>query len=352
MTVRDSAVEGPYSHAAPAEQPNRVRDVAARLFPAYSVEGGTVHLAGCRLEDRWFIRAQSYHQGRQDTVFVDCQGRRVSPETASELGLWQLTSLPRPARRLDDRLIAEIDAAAAAARDACGELGEGAVSIAVVWCKWVEGKLRFTVNEATADLPFQGWARTLQAPAYVCPATGVKTYHMAAADDGQIDDGQIIANRRLLPHAESGRGAADSHLVTCSVTGLRVLPEHTRRCAVSGDVVLAEEMVVCRSCQQEVSPKLAHHRRCQACRQLHPVSKADPRMARVLDEHPKLDRFGHWRMTETAGAYVLDCRRWTKRLVLVVDKHSLELKSLSVGSRLLPRLRPVESSLFDAVLNG
>ena len=48
------------------------------------------------------------------------------------------------------------------------------------------------------------------------------------------------------------------------------------------------------------SPLLAAHGgRCSACRSLAPVRKDDPRMARLLDEHPLLDRWPRWRIAET-----------------------------------------------------
>jgi hypothetical protein len=337
----DALVDAPFAHAAPVEQPASVHEIAARLFPAYSVDGGTVHLAGCRLEDRWFLRAETYHAGQHQTRFLDAGGHAVSPDEATRLGLWQTAPLGRPPRRVDEPLEKRLDQAAAAVREQIGDAGAGLkLSMTVIWCKWVEGKLRFTIGDESVDLPFQGWTRLLQAPAYTCPITGTKTYHLAATDDGQI-----VAARRVTACAESGQRAVDENLVTCTATGLKVLPERTERCPVSGETVLSDELVACRSCHQRVSPNVVRRRCCQACRQLHPIGKADPRMARVLDEHPALDRFHHWRITETAEVYVLACRRWMKRLVLVVDKATLELREVStgmVGSSRLKRLEPAQ----------
>jgi hypothetical protein len=64
------------------------------------------------------------------------------------------------------------------------------------------------------------------------------------------------------------------------------------------------------------------------------VKKADPRMARVLHEHPALDRWRHWRISETSRVYVLVARGLLRRLLIVVDKETLELRHLATGSRL------------------
>jgi len=342
-------VDAPYAHAAPAEQPGSVREIADRLFPAYRVDGGTVHLAGCRLEDRWFLRVETYQAGKHHTLFVDDLGEPISPDEATRLGLWQTAPLPRPARRIDEPLEQKLNRAALAARRHAATPGtseaELKMSLTVIWCKWVEGKLRFTIGDETADLPFHGWTRLLQSPAYPCPSTGLRTYHLAATDDGQI-----VAARRMTECAESGQHTIDERLVTCAATGLLVLPERTERCPVSGELVLREELIECRSCHLSVSPNVVRGHRCQACRQVHPISKADPRMARLLDEHPQLDRFRHWRITEMAAVYVLSCRRWLKRLVLVVDKETLELRQVSIGTLASKYLKRIEPQQYEFVL--
>ncbi|MFW6125402.1 MAG: hypothetical protein ACOC46_04570 [Pirellulales bacterium] len=341
-------MDASYAHAALAEQSVATRHVAARLLPAYRVDGGTVYLAGCRVEDRWFLRAETYQSGRQRTWLVDSSGQPVGSEAAAELGLWQTAPLSRPPRRMDSRLQQQLDRVAAAAYRWAGRPSDAmAVSLTVIWCKWVEGKLRFTVGEGAADLPFRGWARTLRAPPFPCPITGAKTYHLTGTREGRI----VAAGGASLP-AESDAPGDQGELVTCAVTGLQVLPERIRRCPVSGETVIREELVTCRSCHQEVSPRVVRHHRCQACRQLHPASSTDPRLARLFDAHPHLDRFGHWRITEAGEVYVLSCRRWLRRLVLVVDKQSLAVRRLAVGSLGASRFRRVEPGQYDRVVLG
>jgi hypothetical protein len=47
---------GPAVNVRPGDQPTAVNDVASRLFDAYRVEGGQVHLGGCQLVDLAFLR--------------------------------------------------------------------------------------------------------------------------------------------------------------------------------------------------------------------------------------------------------------------------------------------------------
>jgi hypothetical protein len=339
-----SAVSG-LKHAAPVDQPRSVSEIAARLFPAYTVDGGSVHLAGCRLDDRLFLRLEFTRESEPVTLFVDMQGNRVDQATEDELGLRDLKSLARPALRLDAGLVGHIDAAVQSGRCKCpAEDGYELVSTTAVWCKRAIGRLRFEIGDLSADLPFDEWARTLKPPPFVCPATGSKTYHLSTTDDGRIVDAG-----RLEHCAETGQLTVDEELVTCSSTGLRVAADQADVCPVSGEPVLARAMVSCRICHQQVSASAVKKGVCAACRQLRPVRKADPRLAQVLDEHPKLDRFGHWRISETADAYILSARRWLDRLVVVVDKDSLELRSVASGSWLFG-LRSVPPEQYDYVL--
>ena len=96
--------------------------------------------------------------------------------------------------------------------------------LTVVWCKYVEGKLRFTIGEASIDVPFAGWTCRLRPPQIVCPFTGAITYHLAATEDGRI----AAAERIEICH-ESGRRLLATEMVTCSVTGHRATAGIDRR---------------------------------------------------------------------------------------------------------------------------
>ena len=129
-----------------------------------------------------------------------------------------------------------------------------------------------------------------------------------------------------------------------------MVKELTEACPVSGRRLLRTEMVRCRCCQQRVSPQVLERSQCLACRRLKAVKKADPRMARVLHEHPALDRWRRWRISETSRVYVLVATGWLKRLLVVVDKESLDLRHMATGSRLSPRWTVVEPTQYGYVL--
>ena len=73
-------------------------------------------------------------------------------------------------------------------------------------------------------------------------------------------------------------------------------------------------------------------------------------MARILHEHPALDRWRRWRMSETSRVYVLVATGWLKRLLVVVDKETLELRHMATGSRLSHRWTAIEPTQFAYVL--
>ncbi|MCA9247546.1 MAG: hypothetical protein KDA42_10535, partial [Planctomycetales bacterium] len=48
--------QGVAVHARPVVQPQQVHELTSQLFNAYQIENGSVHLAGCRLEEVPFLR--------------------------------------------------------------------------------------------------------------------------------------------------------------------------------------------------------------------------------------------------------------------------------------------------------
>ena len=73
-------------------------------------------------------------------------------------------------------------------------------------------------------------------------------------------------------------------------------------------------------------------------------------MARVLHEHPLLDRWHRWRISETATVYILVAAGWFRKLLAVVDKDSLELKMLGTTNRLTTGWNVVEPSQHEHTL--
>ena len=333
---------------APADQPTTIREVAERLFPAYTIDGGTAHLAGCTLEDRLFLRVRTQHAGKSVEFYLDDGGKELDPTLVGTLGMDHMVELKRPPVSADARItcLAERGRGMIAQQFPTENPPEH-VDLAAVWCKYAQGKVRFTVEESMVDLPFSGWARILEPPAFVCPATGVATFQLAATDEGRI-----VAAERIATCDETGRRMLDDDLVTCSATGRRVLAELTEVCPVSGKPVLRAAMVRCTMCGQAVAPAAIAHGACHACRTLEPVSKNDPRMARLLGEHPLMDRWRDWRMSETATVYILTAAGWFHKLLVVADKESLQLRLMATGGRFLAGWHAVDPQRYDVTLRG
>lgn len=330
--VTTTVLERPVIQAAPAQQPRSVARIAERLFPAYELDGGRAHLAGCTLEDRLIVRLRGGLDDQPVEFFLDGEGRDVDQALVRQLRLDEVVLIERAPPLASVQLKRFlVEGLIAVQQRLQPEVDFQVQSMTAIWCKFAEGKLRFTFGEVSADLPFAGWAQTLQPPPFVCPATGQEGFHLAVTDDGRVTLAELIGRCE-----ETGRRALLSELVTCEATGKRVLADLVSACPVSGEHTLDRVRVACAMCGQQVSPATVKKDRCAACRSLRPVPKADPRMARLFDEHPELDRWRSWRLAETAEVYILVGSGWLRRLLVVADKHSLELKLLATGNRFLP----------------
>ena len=307
---------------------------------------GRVSLAGCALEDRLLVRLRFRHQEQTMEIYLQADGREVDGDPIVGPPPVELSETVEPPAALGpeiERLIAT-GVRLAEERVPTGDTPE-LIATTAIWCKFVEGKLRFTIGASSVDLPFSGWTQGLAPPPLLCPHTGTPTFCVMATDDGRI-----AAAEQIECCAATGRHMLASELVTCSATGLRVAPELVENCPISGHRLLRTEMVECGTCGQRVSPAVVERGQCAACRRTRRVSKADPRMARVLHEHPTLDHWRHWRIAETARVYVLIASGWLRRLLVVVDKDSLELKTLATGSRLLKRWDMAEPEQYPYIL--
>jgi hypothetical protein len=80
------------------------------------------------------------------------------------------------------------------------------------------------------------------------------------------------------------------------------------------------------------------------------VRADEPRLARVLGEYPRLSRRSHWRIAETAAAYILTSTYFLYRLLLVVDKESLAVLHLAEGPRLTRRWSDVPEGQWPEYL--
>lgn len=331
----------------PIGQPMGVNEIVSRLFGAYQVDSGRVHLGGCQLDDLAFLRLTFPGRDEQGQpcvshVFVAHDGTSVSDELAEKLGLQHVEPILDLPPRIDGAsLNALVSAGRRCAAQSCSDRNPAArivepLATALVWVKQASGKLLFTVDEDTVELPFSGWARLVEAPPYRSAVTRASGYHLAATDDGRIDLADEIA---VCQH--SGRRVLRQELVTCSVTGKQVLGEFTDACPVSGQPTLKDEFQTCDCCQQLVSRAAQVGDVCSACRNLSKVRGDDPRLVWIFSEHRGLESWSRWKIAETENVYIAQASSLLKRLLLVVDKESLQVRHLATGGRLSSSWRAV-----------
>ena len=328
-------------HAVAARQPLSVHELTEHLFAQYRIDNGTMHLAGCSLEDRPFLRLSyvNNHAPNGTPQLVHCigtsEGELIDPRLLHDLELNDLVPLTGRAPRIEgDVLQRWAEVTRRQFEVALSDQEMSSVAATLVWCKYAEGKLSFSIGSQSAEVAFAGWGRLFVdrrqlPPPYRCPLSGRLSYHLGATDDGRITVADAIATC-----SESSRRVLESELLPCAVSGRRALPEYLQVCPVSGENILASVSEPCATCQQRVSPKVLVNARCPACRHLVAVAKVDPGMARILDAHPRLDRLRSWKMAETAAVHVLVGSSAWKRLLVVIDKQTLEVLHIAAGSRL------------------
>ena len=335
-------------YAAPCNQATQVHEVAQRLFDAYHVDHGQVQLAGCAMTDRRFARLtfrQPHDSATNDErlidVIVDDHGKSISAEQMDALGLDDVAGLQKPPELVDAaRLQALTDKAkSGASQDA--EL----IATTLIWSKYCHGKLRFTIGEASAELAFEGWAETLEAPPFVCSETGKSSYHVVATDDDRVTVAEAVQ-----VCAVSGAKVLGDTLETCAVSGQQALAEHFVECPVTHGRLLRTELMICPACTQAVSPRCIANEQCQACWPMPAIDKDDPRMARVLSEHPGLDRWRNWHMKETADWYLLEARGLIRRLLVVIATDTLEPLHLASSTRLGRKWTAIERDRYEEFL--
>ena len=324
-------------HARPLRQPMAVNDVTAKLFAAYAVEGGQVHLAGCQLTDHPFLRLSFATDGDAEVrhIFVAPDGSSVSDELVPQLGLDELQPIVKHPPRLDEGALRSLIAAGrriaakqSTSRDPSAATVEP-LAATVLWVRHAEGRLQFTIGAFTVDHPFSSWAALLKPEPYVGKDSGVGAFKLGATDDGRIEPADEIAVCQ-----KSGRRVLRQELVQCGVTGLRVLPEFTEICSVSGLPTLRGEFVACKRCRQRVSKAVLSEGVCSACRGLAKVSKDDPRLVWIFGEHPGLDRWKHWQLAETQGVYIAQASSLLRELLVVIEKETLAIRRIAQRSRL------------------
>ena len=333
-------------HRRPVDGPIAVNAIADKLFAAYQVDGGQVHLGGCHLEDRPFLRICFHNQDATDGAeefYVAADGSSVRPELISQLGLTSTTPIDDLPPRVQPHDLEVMKAAGR--RMASQRFHEGDPSASVgeptatelIWVKHASGRLQFTIGEHSESLNFAGWAGLVEPQPYRCRYSGASTFHLAATDDGRI-----VAADQIAVCDRTGCRTLQSDLVTCSVSGARVLPQFVETCPVSGKPALKDCFEVCDVCRQRVSSAVVEAGICHACRSMSPVKKDDPRLIWILGEHAGLDRWQRWRLAETQQVYIAEASSWWRRLLLVVDTETLDVRHIAARGRLATKWESLE----------
>lgn len=340
----EEATAGQVQHAVPAGQPNRVHELAARLFEAYEVVGGQIYLAGCTLDDVPVVRFRSARKSRESRDFIFSPQRNfyhpVDSELHALLGLDELCDTEVPATVSP----AGIRRLITAARGVAGPAGcEEQVS--VIWCKYARGKLQFTIGETVAEQAFSGWARGLEPPPFHCKVTGVDSKRVAVTSDCRI-----IAAEQLASCTLTGQRLPRCELVRCSVTGQLVGGKSAARCPVVRKPLLPAELVSCPMCRQRVSPQALSGKRCLVCRHLHEVRLDDDRLLQVFAKFPSLATWSGLRFGESETVYVLAASRLLERRLIVLDKILGVLQHAACGRRFSRNWKPLEEHQFVASL--
>lgn len=338
--------------------------ITARLYAAYTVDGGTVRVAGCSLEERWVVELCRHESAADENsapqvVLIGPDCRELREEQREQLGISAPVNSPPAAIPPDvPNLVRSLARSqpsvwnqfVSAVRQLTPAIpGEGATeadtlpdlasltSLSLYCPRWVTGKLRFTCGSESLDASFSGWAHGLQPQPLECPRTGRSTFHLAMTDDQRMAAFESIASCD-----KTGCRALETELVCCELSGSRVLAEFARKCAASGKLVLVDSLVECPRCKQQVSPQALTGSRCDACRRTDSVRASDARIAVLVDEYPGLERWGKWRLAETDETYIATARRYFRRILLVVDKVTLQVNHIAQGG-----LRPGWTTVGD-----
>ena len=330
------------AHLKPIEQPTAVHEITQKLFDAYQLDGGQVHIAGCHLEDVPFVRFTAIDSAGDEKAGVvhalfDEQGQRVDQQLVAALGLDQVEPYGQHAPRLAEDLLAElVDCSKRALGTYDEKLFANEKSVAtLVWAKRVTGSLSFDFGEASVTAPFEGWARTLEPPAVVCPQTGNETFHLAT-----IEGGEIAATHEIAVSAVTGLKRLRRDLLRCSASQKLGEEEWFVKSDVSDQHVLNDRVKTCDCCGMQAGIHEISKQGCQGCDQLVPLIAGDSRSERISAKYPRVAS-GKWKLSEAARSYVLIREGWLNQELLVIDKESLELISSAKRSRFSSTWRPV-----------
>jgi len=151
---------------------------------------------------------------------------------------------------------------------------------------------------------------------------------------------------------QSRRRVLRSEVVKCGATGKTVWRELTDTCPATGLTVLGDAMVVCPICGTRVSPRALVNNRCRLCAEPVPMAKDDPRLAQILDDHPGLADWRHWKIASTPESLVLEAGGAWRRLLIVLDSQSPLMRRLLERNRLQSSWREVLQERWPHLLGS
>ncbi|MEM6798332.1 MAG: hypothetical protein AAF589_02355 [Planctomycetota bacterium] len=321
----------------PVGEPHAVHEFAHPMLDAYTIDGGNVHIGGCHLEDVPLLRQSSLNPvgAAAPTVthrFFDAKPTPIGAELVRQLHLGEVAppAEPKPQYRYSNWSDAVATAGKAAATPPASHL-----VASIVLAKRVEGRLEVNIGEATLEIAFAGWTRTLKAPPAICPETGIETYHLAALADGRIVAAEAIGKCEISKERRLKRD-----LAVCGVTDQTVGEEHTMGCPVLRKPVLKDQFAECPTCGEQVARTTMLKETCLGCNDLPKAPRGDARLAALLEASHEASHYGSWRIAETESVTILLGRRFLRQLLVVVDRTSRKLIRAKTR-RLLGRWKPL-----------
>jgi hypothetical protein len=327
--------------ARPAAQPESIHEFSRRLFDAYEVDGGQMHLAGCHLVEVPFVRVTMLAADDESQVehrLFDAEGSLVDEALIEQLGLADVREFEGQNVSITQREVESLV-------ERIGTSAEDFVAVTIVVAKRAEGAVQFDIGEQCTRVAFNDWTRTLTAPAFHCAASGIATYHLAA-----IDDGRIVAAEGIVTCDESGARVLDCERVTCGVTGKHVDSHLVVRCPVSGIEVLKEQMTECDACQQLVSRPVLSHGVCTACRELPRAKRSDTWVSGLASEFSALGTYRSFRAGELHGLVRVMAKGWWRKLLIVTRVGETEPLAVSIREGFAGPWQHVPPSDWPSVL--
>jgi len=332
--------------AAPIGEPQAVHEFSGRLLSAYTVEGGTVHLAGCHLQPLAFVRALEFNeQGSAAEQLIPPRSLGDTKQFAAllnqlHLNEWHLADPPRGVSLREQADVYQAAVAdAASVRSSPAEQDDRPPLLVAEWCHRATGKLEFEIGEAMLTVPFDDLARNLKPPPIACPVTGEATFHLA-----KTDDGRLIAAEQLAPCSVCQQRLPRTELVASAVSGAMVCQQHAAHCPISGDALLEEELVECPSTSLSVAPSAIRHGQSTLLDELEPVDASETTLARLRLDHPALDSYANWKLARGAEVDLYIGSKLTSRAMAVVNRDTGELLHAAQKTKLARSWKPLELS--------